>query len=210
MTFGASVGIFSTVIANICDRLTYDYVKENTFRGNKNQVGPTNHQNNIQAVENELSDHQKELLKIPLNAVRISLISILPLIFGLILVFVIGDNLILKGLVRINIALSMLCMLQGVRIVIVLTCLHKATEANQAEISQAKRRADRQEWERMNSFRAKRLRQQAQTIDTLSSEPQPSTSSASQDKEPLPSLRQQKQILDPDLLETIMEEETSF
>ena len=88
--------------------------------------------------------------------------------------------------------------------------MHKATEANQAEISQAKRRADMQEWERMSSFRAKQLRQQSQNNDTLSSQPQPSTSTASQNKEPLPSLRQQKQILDPDLLETIMEEETSF
>ena len=129
-------------------------MKDNTFGGNKNQVRPANHQNNIQAVENELTDHQKELLKIPLNAVRISLLSILPLIFGLILKFVIGDN--LTGLVRLNIALLMLCMLQGVRIVIVLTCLHKATETNQAEISQAKRRADMQEWERMTSFKAKK------------------------------------------------------
>ena len=205
---GLIVGIFSTFIANICDRLTYAYVKDNTFGGNKNQVQPANHQNNIQAAENELTDHQKELLKIPLNAVRISLLSFLPSIIGLVLKFVIGDN--LTGLVRLNIALSMLCMLQGVRIVIVLTCLHKATEANQAEISQAKRRADLQEWERMTSFRAKRLRQQSQNNDTLSSQPQPNTSSASQDKESLPSLRQQKQILDPDLLETIMEEETSF
>ena len=205
MIFGASVGIFSTVIANICDRLTYDYVKDNTFGGNKNQVRPANHQNNIQAAENELTDHQKELLKIPLNAVRISLLSILPLIFGLILKFVIGDN--ITGLVRLNITLLMLCMLQGVRIVIVLTCLHKAAEANQAEISQAKRRADMQEWERMTSFKAKKLRQ---NNDTLSSQPQPSTSSASHDKQPLPSIRKQKQILIPDLLETIMEEETSF
>ena len=70
---GLIVGIFSTFIANICDRLTYAYVKDNTFGGNKNQVQPANHQNNIQAAENELTDHQKELLKIPLNAVRISL-----------------------------------------------------------------------------------------------------------------------------------------
>ena len=183
-------------------------MKDNTFGGNKNQVRPANHQNNIRAAENELSDHQKELLKIPLNAVRISLLSILPLIFGLILKFVIGDN--LTGLVRLNITLLMLCMLQGVRIVIVLTCLHKATEANQAEISQAKRRADMQEWERMTSFKAKQLCQQSQNNDTLSSQPQPSTSSASHDKQPLPSIRKQKQILIPDLLETIMEEETSF
>ena len=180
-------------------------MKDNTFGGNKNQVRPANHQNNIQAAENVLTDHQKELLKIPLNAVRISLLSILPLIFGLILKFVIGDN--ITGLVRLNITLLMLCMLQGVRIVIVLTCLHKATEANQAEISQAKRRADMQEWERMTSFKAKKLRQ---NNDTLSSQPQPSTSSASHDKQPLPSIRKQKQILIPDLLETIMEEETSF
>ena len=187
---GSSIGILGSLIANICDRLTYDYVKDNTFGGNQNQVGPANHQNKIQAAENELSDHQKELLKIPLNAVRISLLPILPIVFALILRFVIGNNVTI--LVRLYIGLSLLCVVQVVRIVIVLTCLHKATEANQAEISQAKRRADLQEWERMNSFKAKQLRQQSQNNDTtFPSQPQPSTSSASHDKESMPSLRQQ-------------------
>ena len=98
-----------------------------------------------------------------------------------------------------------MCIIQGSKIIIILTCLHKATEANQAEISQAKRRADMQEWERLHSFKAEQLRKQ-----TLSSGPQPSTSSsATQGMKPLPPLRNQRQILDPELLEAIMEEETS-
>ena len=98
--------------------------------------------------------------------------------------------------------------IQGSKIIVILTCLHKATEANQAEISQAKRRADMQEWERLHSFKAKQLRQQAQA---QASGPQPSSSSslASQDVRPMTPLRNQRQILDPELLEAIMEEETS-
>ena len=201
---GLCIGLSCTLIANVCDRLTYNYVKCNTFGRNQNQIGPASGQPNIEAADQELSDQQKELLKIPLNAVRFSLITVLPLMFFAALRLLINDN-----LMRMTIILSFLCIMQGSRIVIILTCLHKATEANQAEISQAKRRADRQEWERLNSFKAKQLRQQTQA-QAQASGPQPSTSSsASQDAGSLPPLRNQRQILDPEVLEAIMEEESS-
>ena len=103
--------------------------------------------------------------------------------------------------------MMIICLIQSLKIIIILTCLHKATEANQAEISQAKRRADRQEWERLHSFKAKQLRQQAEN-SAQAFEPEPSTSSSvTQESESLPPLRNQRQILDPELLEAIMEEE---
>ena len=208
LTHFLTITFSGTLIAFFCDRLTYLYVKENTFRRNQNQVGPSNHQHNIQAEDQGLSDHQRELLKIPLNAVRISLMSFLPLMILHILIVILGDN-VISPITKLQIVNIIMCMIQSSKIIIILTCLHKATEANQAEISQAKRRADRQEWERLNSFKAKQLRQQTQA-QAQSSGPQPSTSSsASQDAGSLPPPRNQRQILDAEVLEAIMEEESS-
>ena len=206
--FFFTLTISSTFIAHVCDRLTYNYVKDNSFRKNMNQIGPTNDQNNIQLEDQELSEGQKELLKIPLNAVRISLMSFLPLMILPIIILIIGDN-VLPPITKYHIGATITCMVQGSKIIVILTYLHKATEANQAEISQAKRRADMQEWERLNSFKAKQLRQQTQA-QAQPSGPQPSTSSsASQDAGSLPPPRNQRQILDPEVLEAIMEEESS-
>ena len=90
LTHFLTITFSGTLIAFFCDRLTYLYVKENTFRRNQNQVGPSNHQHSIQAEDQGLSDHQKELLKIPLNAVRISLMSFLPLMILHILIVILG------------------------------------------------------------------------------------------------------------------------
>ena len=193
------------MIAHACDRLTYTYVRDNTFARNSNQINCTNHQNNLQ----ELSDHQNELLKIPLNAVRISFLTFIPLMILPVLIFVIGDNVILP-ITKLQMGTIIFCTIQSLKIIIILTCLHKATEANQAEISQAKRRADRQEWERLHSFKAKQLRHQHAQNSAQASEPQPGTSlSGTQCVESLPPPKNQRQILDPELLEAIIEEETS-
>ena len=61
----------------------------------------------------------------------------------------------------------------------------------------------------MHAFKAKQLRQQA-VNNAHSSGLQPSTSSATtQGAESLPPFRNQRQGLDPELLEAIMEEESS-
>ena len=202
------MNISCTLMAHACDRLTYTYVRDNTFSRNSNQIDPTIHQNNFQTADQGLSDQQNELLKIPLNAVRISLLSFLPLMILPVLILIIGDN-VISPITKIQMGTMTICIIQSLKIIIILTCLHKATEANQAEISQAKRRADRQEWERLHSFKAKQLRQQA-VNSAQASEPQPSTSSSTtQGAESLPVLRNQRQILDPELLEVTIEEETS-
>ena len=182
-----AINISWTLIAHVCDRLTYAYVRDNTFARNSNQIGPTNHQHNLQAAEQELSDNQNELLKIPLNAVRISLLSFLPLMILPSLILIIGDN-VISPITKIQMGTILICIIQSLKIIIILTCLHKATEANQAEISQAKKRTKNLEWEQYHSFKARKAREQA----LLNNEPQPGTSS--------------NQILDPKLLEQIMDD----
>ena len=99
-----------------------------------------------------------------------------------------------KGFIRTEMFVTLICIMLGSRIVLTLSLLLKATEANQAEISQAKKRAKNLEWEQYHSFKARKAREQ-QALQN--NEPQPGTSS--------------NQILDPKLLEQIMEddEETS-
>ena len=101
--------------------------------------------------DQELTDRQKELLKIPLNAIRMSLLSFLPFGVTIILKFLMMD---FPDLFRVQIFVMLCCVLQGSRIVIILTCILKANKINQVEISQAEKRAQRQEWERTHSFRA--------------------------------------------------------
>ena len=118
-----ATNISSTLIAHVCDRLTYTYVRDNTFARNPNQIGPTNHQNNLQAADQGLSDQQNELLKIPLNAVRISLLSFLPLMILLILLLVIGDN-VISPITKIQTGTMTISIIQSLKIIIILTCLH--------------------------------------------------------------------------------------
>ena len=101
--------------------------------------------------EQELTDRQKELLKIPLNAIRMSMLSFLPFGVTIVLKFLMMD---FPDLFRVQIFVMLCFVLQGSRIVIILTCILKANKINQVEISQAERRAQRQEWERTHSFRA--------------------------------------------------------
>ena len=139
-------------IAHHCDKTTFNYVKHHSLRGNSIEMtsNQTGAEHNPQ--EQELTDRQKELLKIPLNAIRMSLLSFLPFGVTVILKFLMMD---FPDLFRVQIFVMLCCVLQGSRIVIILTCILKANKINQVEISQAEKRAQRQEWERTHSFRAK-------------------------------------------------------
>ena len=159
---------------------------------------------NNQAIQHqELTEHQKELLKIPLNAVRVSLFHFTIIgIFLLIRLFVfMGQLPILFRAVAVS---SVFCILQASRVVIILTCLHKANVLNQAELSQRERRAQRQEWERKHSFRTEKHKNQSQQSTSSRS----GTSEISVPKS-IPTqndFRVKKQVLDPALLEEIIEE----
>ena len=120
----------TTFLAHNFDKSTYHYVKDNSFGANSNQILPS--MENDQAIP-ELTDHQKELLKIPLNAVRVSLFYFAVIgIFLLIRLFM-GQ---LSIWFRVVVVSTVFCILQGSRVIIILTCLHKANVLNQAELSQ--------------------------------------------------------------------------
>ena len=159
--------VFASIIAHICDRLTYHYVRSNSYAGNSNQSLPNNQNIGNNQVIQELTEHQKELLKIPLNAVQVSLSHFV--VFGFLIVFRLLGMGNLSLLFRVQVLVTLICVLQGSRVVIILTCLHKANVQNQAELTQSERRAQRQEWERAHSFRTERHQYQSQ----------PSTSSGS-------------------------------
>ena len=100
-----------------------------------------------------------------------------------------------------------ICSLQGLRIIVILTCLHKANESNQAEISRSERRAQRQEWERTHSFRAERI--QTQEHRSAVSEGHLASSSriiSLKHSSPKTKSFARRQILDPHTLEEIIEE----
>ena len=167
---------------------------------------PNEDQENINTQNHPLSDHQNELLKIPLNAVRTSMLSFLPFGTMIILRFVLINY---SDFVRTQVFVTLICAMQGLRIVLILALLLKANQINQAEITQAQKRAKQQEWEKYHSFKAKKAREEA---SKNINEPQPGPSSGSlpaPEQKPEPSTK--KPILDPRLLEQIMEEdETSF
>ena len=85
------------------------------------------------------------------------------------------------------------------RVVIILTCLHKANVLNQAELSQSERRAQRQEWERKHSF-------QGGKHQSTSSGSGTSMISATKSIPTQNDLRVKRQLLDAALLEEIIEE----
>ena len=126
-----------TCIGYVCDKKTYNYVKTNTF-GN----------------ENQLTEQQKMLLHIPLNAVKSSLLSFLPF-FIIPLVRFFGD---VSDLARFHGHVIVFCFIQGSRITIILTCLLKANQVNQVEVSREQAREERRKWENENSFKAKKAR----------------------------------------------------
>ena len=108
------------------------------------------------ALTQPIGCHATYRYNYPWIPIEQSLLSFLPLMILPVLILIIGDN-IISPITKIQMGTMMICIIQSLKIIIILTCLHKATEANQAEISQAKRRADRQEWERLHSFKAKEL-----------------------------------------------------
>ena len=138
-------------IAHHCDKTTFNYVKDHSLRGNSIEMTLNQREAEHNSQDQELTDRQKELLKIPLNAIRMSLLSFLPFGVTIILKFLMMD---FPDLFRVQIFVMLCCVLQGSRIVIILTCILKANKINQVEISQAEKRAQRQEWERTHSFRA--------------------------------------------------------
>ena len=165
-----------TCIGYLCDKQTYNYVKTNTF-GN----------------ENQLTEQQKMLLHIPLNALKSSLLSFLPF-FIIPLVRFFGD---VSDLARFHGYVIIFCFIQGSRITIILTCLLKANKVNQVEMSREQAREERRKWENENSFKAKKTKS-----NIALSEKKPSTNKV----EHSDSINKDKrQILDPSLLKMIMD-----
>ena len=83
----------------------------------------------------------------------------------------------------------MFCLIQGSRIVVILTCLLNANKVNQIELSREQAREERRKWEQETSFKAKKvLHQQAIASKT----PQPTQTG--------------RQILDPTVLKMISEQ----
>ena len=191
----------TTVIAHKFDKSTYHYVKDNSFGANSNQILPS--MENDQAIP-ELTVHQKELLKIPLNAVRVSLFYFAVIVIFLLIRLFMGQ---LSIWFRVVVGSTVFCILQGSRVIIILTCLHKANILNQAELSQSERRAQRQKWERTHSFQAERLQKELQTgAASGSCSSSMSKSSAPKSFPSQEHFRGNRQILDPNLLEQIIEE----
>ena len=196
--------VFVTIIAHKCDKLTYNHVKNNTMMGYSNQIFPIQ-DGNVQTTE-ELTEYQREVLKIPLNAVKASLLSFSIFGFFGIMRILRGSFLTQMGILQVY-PLA-ICSLQGLRIIVILTCLHKANESNQAEISRSERRAQRQEWERTHSFRAERIQTQEHR-SAVSDGHLASSSRIISPKHSSPKNTKsfaKRQILDPQTLEKIIEE----
>ena len=109
-----------------CDKKTLKHVKDNT-------IGDQNH----------LTEHQKMLLRIPLNAIKTSLISFLPYII-IPMVKYFGN---VSDLTRFHCHIALFSFIQGSRIIIILTCLLKANKVNQIELSREQAREERRKWE---------------------------------------------------------------
>ena len=197
-----------TIVANYCDNLTYEYVETTTFSRSSGgrMTKPNEDLENANSQGQQLTDHQNELLKIPLNAVRTSMLLFIPLGIIVILRFLLINY---SDFVRTQLFVTLICTMQGLRIVLILALLLKANQINQREISQAQKPAKQQEWEMYHSFKAKKAREEA---SKNKNDPQPGPSSHSLPApEPKPGPSAKKQILDPRLLKQIMEEdETSF
>ena len=122
-----------------CDKKTLKHVKDNT-------IGDQNH----------LTEHQKMLLRIPLNAIKTSLISFLPYII-IPMVKYFGN---VSDLTRFHCHIALFSFIQGSRIIIILTCLLKANKVNQIELSREQAREERRKWEQETSFKAKKAKVQ--------------------------------------------------
>ena len=192
-------GILIGLVGHCFDNLTYKFVKDNTFGGNLNQAQGIN-DNQV------LTEHQRELLKIPITAKRVSLLSMIPGFLAIVikLVFKFDD------IVRIHLILTILSLQQSLRIVIILAALLKANEANQVQLSAEEQRQARIDWERTHSFRYQENYKQARQALGLDQPPQPGPScqpsQARNIQRQTPSHHQERrrQILDPELLEQII------
>ena len=162
-----------------CDKKTFKHVKDNTF-------GDQTH----------LTEHQKMLLRIPLNAVKASLISFLPYII-IPMVKYFGN---VSDLTRFHCHIALFSFIQGSRIIIILTCLLKANKVNQIELSREQAREERRKWEQETSFKAKKAKVQNSPaeIDSNSRSPVSIMSGKTQGSNQL--------VLDPALLKMIAEE----
>ena len=121
------LGILVSLVGHWFDTMTCQRIKDNSYGGNYNQVQGFN---DNQSSSQELTEHQKELLKIPITAKKVSLFSISPGIIVLALKFVFGVD----EIVRIHSFITLLSLQQSIRIVIILTCLLKANVANQLQL----------------------------------------------------------------------------
>ena len=193
-------GILICLVGHWFDRQTYDFIKEHTYGGNANQEqGFADNQSSPQG----LTEHQKELLKIPLTAKRISLFSITPALMLIAMKLIWTDD----HIVRLHLLWTIFAVLSCLRIIIILKCLLKANEANQVQMSAEERRLEMIKWERTHSYRF--LKQQEEARQALES-PLPGTSSQSSNtrrtQQVGSSQHQQgkRQILDPGLLEQII------
>ena len=128
-------GILIGLVGHCFDNLTYKFVKDNTFGGNLNQAQGIN-DNQV------LTEHQRELLKIPITAKRVSLLSMIPGFLAQVIRLFLND-----AIVRIHLILTILSLQQSLRIVIILAALLKANEANQVQLSAEERRQSRIDWE---------------------------------------------------------------
>ena len=126
-----------------CDKKTFKHVKANTF-----------------GDQNQLTEHQKMLLRIPLNAIKASLISFLPYII-IPMVKYFGN---VSDLTRFHCQIALFSFIQGSRIIIILTCLLKANKVNQIELSREQAREERRRWEQETSFKAKKARIQNSSL----------------------------------------------
>ena len=109
-----------------CDRKTFQHVKVNSF-----------------GDQDQLTDHQKMLLSIPLNAIKASLISFLPYVI-IPMVKYFGN---VSDPTRFHCHVALFSFIQGSRIINILTCLLKANKVNQIELSREQAREERRKWE---------------------------------------------------------------
>ena len=192
-------GILGSLVGHCFDNLTCEFVKDNSFGGNLNQAQGIN--------DNQgLTEHQRELLKIPITAKKVSLFSTLPGIIALAIKFVFGVD----DIVRFHLLITLVSLQQTTRIIIILTALLKANEANQVQLSAEERRQARIDWERTHSFRYQENYKQARQALHLDQSPQPGPSCQPsqarniQRKTPSHHQERRRQILDPELLEQII------
>ena len=193
------LGILVSLVGHWFDTMTCQRIKDNSYGGNYNQVQGFN---DNQSSSQELTEHQKELLKIPITAKKVSLFSISPGIIVLAIKFVLGVD----GIVRIHSFITLLSLQQSIRIVIILTCLLKANVANQLQLTAEERRQEMIEWERIHSFRYKENYKQArQALEQSLPGPSSQPSKARNNQQQASSHQERRrQILDPALLEQII------